>query len=74
MANKPAHKIHIGYVSAVIWANEKPSGEGIWYTVDVSRSYKDKSGALKNTSTLKHDDCLVAAFLLQRANAWIMDQ
>ena len=72
MSNQPAKKFRLGYVSATVWKNE--GTERPFYTVDVSRSYKDADGNIQNTNALNAADCLNAAFLLQKANNWIMDQ
>lgn len=68
----PVKKLRVGYVSVNIWKNN--GGERAFYTIDVSRSFKGDDGKLQNTSSLGHADLLVAADLLQRANAWILEQ
>ncbi len=71
MADKPAKKFRIGYVTATVWKNE--GTERPFYTVNVQRAYKE-GDELKNTSALNAADLLNAAHLLTIANAWIMEQ
>lgn len=72
MANGPAKKFRVGFVSATIWKND--GTDRPFYSVDVQRTYKDENGELKNTSSFNHADLLVAADLLKCANAWILEQ
>lgn len=67
MANQPAAKFRIGYVSATVWQNDKH------YNVVLSRSYKDGND-WKETDQLGHHDLLNAAKVLARAEAWISEQ
>ena len=39
MANQPANKVRVGYVTGTIWKNEA-NGKS-FYAVNLSRSYKD---------------------------------
>lgn len=71
MSNQPAARFRIGYVTATVWQNESNGND--FYTVDLSRSYKD-SGEYKNTSSLNQGDLLNAARVLQRAEDWISRQ
>jgi hypothetical protein len=72
MANAPATKFQIGFVTATVWKNNGTSKP--FYTVDLTRSYKDNDGEYQNGSSLSHADLLNAARLLQRAEAWIAEQ
>ena len=73
MSNAPAKKLRIGYVTATVWKNQNGDGKP-FYTVEVSRTYKDSDGNLKNTASLGHDDLLNASRVLTRAEAWIAEQ
>ena len=68
----PAHKIRIGNVSSIIWRN--PSEKGAWYSVQISRSYKNGDDEWRNTDALGYDDILTAAKLLDLAHTWITSQ
>lgn len=72
MANQPAAKFRIGYVTATVWANEG-NGDRTFYNVDLSRTYKE-DGEYKETSSLGHGDLLNASRVLQRAEEWIASQ
>lgn len=65
MGNQPEHKIKIGLVSATIWNNDG------FYSVDVTRSYKDGEGQWKSTNSLFQSDLLNAAKCAERAEIWI---
>lgn len=72
MANAPAKKFRIGFVTATVWKND--GTDKSFFTVEVSRSYKDGDGEYKNGSSLNHADLLNAARVLTRAEAWISEQ
>lgn len=71
MADAPVKRFRIGNLTASVWKNE--GQERAFYTVDIQRSYKD-GDEWKNTTSLNASDLLNAAFLLQKANNWIMEQ
>jgi hypothetical protein len=70
--NAPAKKFKIGYVSCTIWKNDG-TGDKPFYTVEISRTYRDADGNLKNTSSLNQDDLLNAAKLLERAEQYLAE-
>ncbi len=70
--NKPFKKFRIGYLTATIWKQEVEGGKS-FYTIDLSRTYKDSTGALKNTTSLNHDDLLNASKLLERAELFLAE-
>lgn len=72
MSNAPVKKFRIGYLSVSIWKQEVQGGKA-FHTVELVRTYKDSSGALKNTSSLNQDDLLNAAKLLERAELWLAE-
>jgi hypothetical protein len=67
VANQPAAKFRIGYVSATVWQNDKH------HNVVLSRSYKDGND-WKETDQLGHGDLMNAVRVLQRAEQYISDQ
>lgn len=44
MAKQPAHKMKLGLITATIWDNDGS------YSVDLTRSYKNRQNEWKNTS------------------------
>ena len=72
MSNAPAKKFRIGYVTATVWKNDGTTNP--FFSVELSRTYKDDNGDLQNTSALNHADISNAVLLLQRAEAWIAQQ
>lgn len=49
MNQKPIHTISFGRIRGAIWANE--NGNGTWYTVTVTRTYRDESGDLQDSTS-----------------------
>lgn len=74
MSNAPVKKFRLGYLTATIWENDKAQGEGKWYSVELSRTYKNGEDELSNTNSLNHADLLNGARLLTRCEAWIADK
>lgn len=72
MPNAPIKKFRLGYLTVSIWKQEGQGGKA-FHTVELTRTYKDTSGALKNTTALNQDDLLNAAKLLERAELWLAE-
>lgn len=68
MTNQPAHKIKLGLITATIWNNDG------FYSVDVSRSYKNDTGDWRNSASFHHSDLLNVAKCSERAEIWISRQ
>ncbi|UXX82215.1 hypothetical protein [Roseovarius pelagicus] len=68
MTKAPSHKVRLGLITATIWDN---SG---FYSVDLSRSYKDSSGDWQNSTSFTHNDLLNVAKCAERAEIWIARQ
>ena len=66
--NEPAAKFRIGYVTATVWHNDN------FYSVNLSKSYKDNDGNWQDNGSLNHADLLNAAEVLRKAEAWISAQ
>ncbi len=65
MTVTPAHKVRLGLVTATIWSNDG------FYTVDLSRSYKNAEGDWRNTASYSQSDLLNVAKCAERAEIWI---
>ena len=63
----PVKKFRIGMVEAAIWQNDD------WYSVTISRSYKDGED-YKSTDSFGHGDLMNVIKVSQRAEAWIAEQ
>lgn len=72
MSNQPKYKIRDGLIKATIWENDHK--DGVFYSVDLRRSYTDGNGEWKETTSFSGSDLLRAANLLQRAYNWTVDQ
>ncbi len=68
----PAHEIRCGRIKATIWENE--SKEGVWYSVTMTRNYKDGQGQWKSATTFGRDDLLVVAECSRMAWIWLAQQ
>jgi hypothetical protein len=70
-ANKPAHTIRCGVLSASIW--EQNGKNGTFYRVNVQRAYKPEGAeAWEHTDSFGKDDLLTVAKLLDLSHSWIM--
>ena len=58
--SKPAHEVRAGRIKATCWLNEDKDGRP-WYSVTVTRSYKDGEGNWKQATSFGRDDLLVVA-------------
>jgi len=63
--NKPVETIRDGSLSAVIWANEAKNG--LRYSVELVRSYKDANDQWQNTGYLSNGEILRGSRLLNMA-------
>jgi hypothetical protein len=67
--NQPIQIVRIRNLRGAIWRNE--SGEGqTYYTVTLSRLYKDGDG-WRSSASLGRDDLLIAAKVLDQCHTWI---
>lgn len=65
MSNTPAYKVRLGLITATVWDNDG------FYSVDLSRSYKNAEGQWQNTSSFSHGDLLNLSKCVERAEIWI---
>ncbi len=57
---KPAHQVRIGgRIQGTVWRNE--GKDGPWFSVSITRSYKDGQNNWKQAATFGRDDLLVVA-------------
>ncbi len=68
---KPVHEIRLGKIRAAIWGNGNRES-AIWFTVTVTRLYKDDEG-WKDSVSFCRDDLPVVSKLMDLAFAWIWD-
>ncbi|MCA9477545.1 MAG: hypothetical protein KC535_00165 [Nanoarchaeota archaeon] len=72
--NAPEKKFRASPVTATIWANEaknKDGETGMFRTISLERSYRDKDGIWKSTSSLRVNDLPKAMLVLQKAYEYI---
>ncbi len=65
MSKYPAHKFKIGLTTATIWEN------GSFYSVDISRAYKNDQSEWQSTAKFFHADSLNLSKCVERAETWI---
>jgi len=68
MTTQPAHKVKIGLITATIWKNES------FYSVDISRSFKNNEGSWQSTTSFGHNDLLNLSKCVERAEIWVARQ
>jgi hypothetical protein len=61
------------YIECAVIRSEGDEAQAV-YSVTMQRSYKDTDGTWKEIRSLRREDLLVAAHVLQRAYAWISEQ
>ena len=71
--NKPVHQIRVSAIRAAIWINASEKTGETWFTVTVTRSYRDKE-QLKDTSTFRRDDLPIVSKVVEMAYTWIWEQ
>lgn len=72
MANKPAHTVRIGFVKATIWYNK--NGDTGFYSVNLTKSYKNDKGDWQDGDSFNHADMPVVAKIADMASDWISAQ
>ena len=70
--NKPVHSIRLRNVRASIWANQ--TDQGVFYSVKITRFFKDAEGEWRNSDSFGRDDLLLASKAADLAHTWIMHQ
>jgi hypothetical protein len=71
-SDRPVHEIKLSHVRAAIWSNTNGS-QGTWYSVTVSRTYR-QGGTWKDTASFGRDDLPLVAKAAEMAYAWIWNQ
>jgi hypothetical protein len=72
--NSPEKTFRASPINATIWANEAQGPDGslrMFRTITLERSYKDKDGSWKNTSSLRVNDLPKAILVLQKAFEYV---
>jgi hypothetical protein len=68
---RPVHEIRLGKIRAAVWGNDN-GASAVWFTVTVTRLYKDNDG-WKDSTSFCRDDLPVVSKLMDMAFAWIWD-
>jgi hypothetical protein len=71
--SSPAHTLHDGSLKVTIWRNSNRDKGTTWYSVNISRGYRQEE-TWKDTDSLGQDDILPTMELLREAYAWIKSQ
>jgi hypothetical protein len=69
----PPAEFRCGRLRATVWKNHSDTN-GDWYSVTLTRSYKDGEGQWKTATSLGRDDLLLAGEVLRMAYHWINRQ
>ena len=70
----PAFKTNIGALQCSVWENRSQDGSKLYYSTEIIRSYKDRDGIWKKSSSFNHDELLNVAKLAERAESFIARQ
>jgi hypothetical protein len=69
---KPVFEVRFGRIRASVWKNHHPD-QGDWFSVQITRLYKDDKG-WKAATSFGRDDLLVVAKVADKAHDWICAQ
>jgi hypothetical protein len=69
---QPVHAVRLRNVRAAVWANRNEGGT--YYTVTLSRSYRDQEGNWHTSESFGRDDLLLLAKVADVAHTWIWEQ
>jgi len=67
---KPVKKFSAGAVQVAVWENEGKEGTN-YYSVSMSKRYKDKNDEWKDSSSLKQTDLPKAVLALNKAYEYL---
>ena len=67
---RPAHEVRFGRIKATVWANHHPE-QGNWYSVSITRLYKDGQGQWQSATSYGRDDLPLVAKVSDLAHTWI---
>jgi hypothetical protein len=70
---QPAHTLHDGPLKLTIWRNTNREKGTTWYSVNISRGYRQDE-TWKDTDSLGQDDILAMRELLREGYGWIKTQ
>jgi hypothetical protein len=68
--NKPVHEVRLGRIKAAVWANTGESG--VWYSVVISRLYKD-GDQWKRSESFSRDDLPLVIKVADLVHTWIYE-
>lgn len=67
---RPAHEVKVGAVRATVWQNAGANGS--WYSVTLSRLYKDDQDQWKDATSFGREDLLAVAKAADLAHTWVL--
>lgn len=67
--NAPVHEARLGRVRAAVWKNE--SGKGTWYSVTISKLYKDEADKWQDGSSFSREDLPLLMKVAEEAYTWV---
>ncbi len=67
--NRPVHEIRLAQIRVSIWSNQG-NGNRAWYSVSISRVYRD-GDVWKDSTSFGRDDLPLVAKAVEMAYAWI---
>ena len=69
---KPVHKIDLNGLRATVWKNQGKNGD--YFTVQLSRSFRDKKGNWKDTASFGVRHLSAVRSLLDQAETFVATQ
>ena len=71
-SRRPVHEIKLAEIRASIWANQSER-RAVWYSVSVSRAYRE-GDIWKDSTSFGRDDLPLVAKAAEMAYAWIWSE
>ena len=71
--NRPVHEVRLGRVKATVWANS--SENGLWYSVQVGRLFRDEERQQwRTTDGFHREDLPLLIKVVDRVHTWLYEQ
>jgi hypothetical protein len=68
----PVHEHRLGRILGVVWKNRDDQGRA-FYSVQLSRLFRDDRGSWQRSTSFGRDDLLVACKVLDQLHTWIYE-
>lgn len=71
--NRPVHDVRMGRICGAIWTQAGTDGQ-TWYTVTISRIYRDNDGNWQRSDSFNRTDLPLVAKVADLCHTWVYQQ